>query len=424
MNGCRMVVQLVSIGSLVCLFLCSIFGDACAQQQQVSLPQWKKGELEIHHIYTGRGESSFLIFPDGTTMLVDAGDWDPRPGKGMLEIWPDSTRRSGEWIARYIRSLLGVQDTVDYFLATHFDSDHIGSAGRGHRFVQDRGQGYMISGISHVGEFIHFRKFIDRDYPTYRFPIAYDKLSFRKDFENYRHHIEWLVKNQVIKVERFAVGSDKQIGLVKKPGRYPGFSITNIVGNGVLWRKGQQSIDSLYFHKDQTYGQIFNENTMSLGFVLSYGNFRYFAAGDLSGGVRGPDGKDIGLEGIVGREYGPVHVAKANHHAYLDAMTEGFVRGIRARHFVVPVWDIHHIQAATIQRMGLTGSDIFFTRFPESKRGEFQNNDWMERVAATDGHVVIRVEKGGKRYFIYHLDATNERKVVKARYGPFYTKDF
>ena len=38
---------------------------------------WKKGELDIHHIYTGRGESSFFILPDGTTLLIDAGDWDP-----------------------------------------------------------------------------------------------------------------------------------------------------------------------------------------------------------------------------------------------------------------------------------------------------------------------------------------------------------
>lgn len=33
--------------------------------------------MEIHHIYTGRGECVFCIFPDGTNMLIDAGDIGP-----------------------------------------------------------------------------------------------------------------------------------------------------------------------------------------------------------------------------------------------------------------------------------------------------------------------------------------------------------
>ena len=35
------------------------------------VPPWKKGEFQIHFIHTGVGESQFLIFPDGTTMLLD-----------------------------------------------------------------------------------------------------------------------------------------------------------------------------------------------------------------------------------------------------------------------------------------------------------------------------------------------------------------
>ena len=37
---------------------------------------WKEGEFQIHFIYTGVAESMFLIFPDGTTMLLDCGDFD------------------------------------------------------------------------------------------------------------------------------------------------------------------------------------------------------------------------------------------------------------------------------------------------------------------------------------------------------------
>ena len=36
------------------------------------LPLWAEGYMDIHFINTGRGECALYIFPDGTTMLVDA----------------------------------------------------------------------------------------------------------------------------------------------------------------------------------------------------------------------------------------------------------------------------------------------------------------------------------------------------------------
>ena len=41
---------------------------------------WKEGEFQIHFIYTGVAESMFFIFPDGTTMLLDCGDFDAAAG--------------------------------------------------------------------------------------------------------------------------------------------------------------------------------------------------------------------------------------------------------------------------------------------------------------------------------------------------------
>lgn len=44
------------------------------QERGEQLAPWQKGMLDIHHINTGRGDATFMIFPDGTTLLVDAGD--------------------------------------------------------------------------------------------------------------------------------------------------------------------------------------------------------------------------------------------------------------------------------------------------------------------------------------------------------------
>jgi len=39
-----------------------------------ALPGWQEGEKEIHFINSETGECLFCIFPDGTTMLIDAGE--------------------------------------------------------------------------------------------------------------------------------------------------------------------------------------------------------------------------------------------------------------------------------------------------------------------------------------------------------------
>jgi hypothetical protein len=64
---------------------------------------WKKGHFQAHFIYTGVAESIFMIFPDGTSMLLDCGDHNAI-GRGELAVpvLPSPDRHAGEWIARYV----------------------------------------------------------------------------------------------------------------------------------------------------------------------------------------------------------------------------------------------------------------------------------------------------------------------------------
>jgi hypothetical protein len=57
------------------------------------LPAWKPGILDIHHINTGRGNSSLVICPDGTSIPIDAGaanspvlDVRSRQGHGLVRV--------------------------------------------------------------------------------------------------------------------------------------------------------------------------------------------------------------------------------------------------------------------------------------------------------------------------------------------------
>jgi beta-lactamase superfamily II metal-dependent hydrolase len=328
---------------------------------------WEEGEMDIHHIYTGRGESTFFVFPDGTTMLIDAGDWDPQDYRKMCELLPDSSRRSGEWVARYIKRINPFKDRVDYLMISHFHSDHIGDCTNNAIHTTGRSPDYVLTGIAEVGEYILFNKVIDRGWPDYQYPLFIQD----PDFINYQSFIEWKIQNDGLEAEKFMVGNKDQIILMKDKEKYEGiFEIQNLVANGRIWTgKGNETIDYYDLHPGNR-ASWQNENIKSIGIKISYGTFSYYTAGDLSGFLLDEQGNVVDLEEKVAQICGPVDICKANHHAYSDAMTEGFIKNIKASAYIIPVWDYEHIQPVVLERMAsrsLYPADriIFPTRFPE-----------------------------------------------------------
>jgi glyoxylase-like metal-dependent hydrolase (beta-lactamase superfamily II) len=97
------------------------------------LPAWQKGYLDLHHINTGRGSAAYYIFPDGTTMLLDAGELSPLDQRTFTErnspITPDSSKKPFEWIVNYIQQVAPPSNnrSIDYGLITHFHDDHFGA---------------------------------------------------------------------------------------------------------------------------------------------------------------------------------------------------------------------------------------------------------------------------------------------------------
>jgi len=72
------------------------FLDAESQEVGEPLSPWRPGTMEFHHIYTGHGESVFHIFPDGTSLLIDAGQLE-RGGYELKSVTlPDALCRIGD----------------------------------------------------------------------------------------------------------------------------------------------------------------------------------------------------------------------------------------------------------------------------------------------------------------------------------------
>ena len=65
------------------------------------------GLLKIYFIDVGQGDSTFIVYPNNATMLIDAGD-----------------NQHGDEVVAFVKDI-GF-DTIDYVVSTHPDADHIG----------------------------------------------------------------------------------------------------------------------------------------------------------------------------------------------------------------------------------------------------------------------------------------------------------
>lgn len=74
--------------TLAIILSCTVASSSMMAQSPEYLPDWQEGYLDIHNIATGRGDATYVILPDATTMLIDCGEMDDRWGVPQV---PDDT---------------------------------------------------------------------------------------------------------------------------------------------------------------------------------------------------------------------------------------------------------------------------------------------------------------------------------------------
>ncbi len=404
---------------ILCVFaICFPLARAVDVKVGDVLPLWNEGCLDIHHINTGRGESSLIIMPDGTTMLVDAGAINVK-GRSLMESVPDDSREPGEWIARYIKRATAAMPgrSLNYMLLTHFHSDHMGKHTKDSKDAP--AGGYKLVGITEVAEFVPFEKIMDRGWPDYDFPAP----QKAPEVLNYRKFLDWQIANKGLVAEGFKVGVKDQIVLRNNPAKYPDFEIRNLAASGVVWT-GTGSETRNHFPDPKTLkpGAII-ENNCSIAFRLTYGAFDYFSGGDLSvAGMEFPATAEpwMDIERPVALVTGAVDVMKANHHGYRDANSAFFLGTLRPRVIVIDTWHVAQPSANSyhLMRSGKTwpgARDIFITNQTEAARLATQ----IDRKGPPPGHVVIRVSPGGAEYRVYVIEEESESGRVKSVHGPY-----
>lgn len=373
-----------------------------------SLPAWQEGYLDIHHISTGRGSSSYIIMPDGTQMVVDAGDLGDRTysHKVIMSRVPSDKKRPAEWIADYIAQFAPKGKVhIDYALLSHFDSDHIGCM---RSSIEVPGKPYRYTGITHLGNLLDIELLVDRAYPGYDYPSRDILLKrFGKSIENYLAFIKER-DEKGLKNAGFAVGRDDQFVLKHAPSSYPSFRIMNIAGNGKIWTgRGTEVRDLLPTPAQNIEGKTINENRSSCVFRLEYGAFAYYSPGDI-GTSSSTEWQDV--QSQVAPLVGKVDVALAEHHGYTDSMNDNVVATLRPEAVIIPVWDFFHPQPITMRRLCVDPARQIYTVGMAPGNLERMGR-FGERVNGI-GHVVVRVYEGGTKYQIFVLDdATTARKI-------------
>ena len=400
----------------------TLFATPMAQAQVVGeiLPPWTQGVLDIHQISTGRGNCALLVFPDGTSMLVDAGAISGNNPRYVAPR-PDDSRSPGGWIIRYVLEMLK-QDpapALDYVLLTHFHSDHMGQISDDSRL--SKSGKYRLSGISEVGEQIPIRKILDRGWPDYQYPSPLEE----RNVKNYRAFLSWQAEHNSLHVERFQPGRKDQITLVRAPELHPNFEIRNVMANGEVWTGvGTNTRQEFPPLSEIPHGDRPSENMCSAGFRLSFGSFDYYSGGDIPGiPFEGyPSWNDV--ETPVAQAVGPVEAALLNHHGYLDSQNAFFVAALHPMVWVLNVWESAHPTGRVYHRLRSTRvypgpRDIFATNMHDANLLVVVG---LDQLKSSHGHVVIRVDPGGGSFRVVILDDSAETYKVKSVHGPYQSR--
>jgi hypothetical protein len=362
-----------------------------------TLPPWTPGMLDIHQINTGRGNAALFVLPDGTTLLLDAGDGGNPPPRGTPPR-PDASQPTGEWIARYLRAM-GVS-AIDYGYVTHFHDDHMNA---------------MVD----VAARVPIRAMLDRGWPDYAYPSPDHREFHSPPFLRYR---ERLARGD-IRAERLRPGRNDQIVLVKDAKSYPQFEVRNISANGEVWTGAGTETRPQFPSLAATAREDWpTENMCSLAIRLRYGGFDYFSGGDMPGNLRPgyPGWQDV--ETPVARAVGPVDVAILDHHGNRDSMNAFLVATLRPRAWIIPVWSADHPGHDVLDRMYSTRlypgpRDVFATNMLDANR--LVIGPLLDRLLSAQGHIVVRVAPGGASYQVIILDDSAPTYAVKAVHGPY-----
>ena len=252
--------------------------------------------LEIHHIDTAGGDCTAIIIKRGTQIvqkiLIDAGA--ERQGANRINAY----------IHRYFyANTKHLPNQFDLFIASHYHADHI----KGLQDNQIKSTYYMDTGFSNDNFIpLHGKKISGKS----NFFASYKK---QLDSCRFRYEIPFINKKNFSTIRKegkplqYSGCSFQPIEIF--PGSKVGLKLTCFSADGVL-SKGRDILGPQLNAK----GRTTNPNDHSIAFLLQWGNFTYYTAGDLSGDLTKIRYYNIEEDLINYLSVQGVSAMKASHH--------------------------------------------------------------------------------------------------------------
>ena len=375
------------------------------------LPLWEEGYLDIHLMNTGRGECTFYILPDGTTMIVDVGEI-PRfsEDKYPVDQFPSTDVRPTTTYARYIKNYLPEgKSWIDYCHISHFHNDHFGDPGiKG----ETNPNGYRKIGPMALYDLIPFKKILDRAYPDYVEDNKTAPIDHTWLIEDWKTLIKWGEANGKIQGARFEVGQE-QIKLLYNKEKYSNFYTMNICGNGYGYyiKSGATKPAKVGSKSD-------DGNPSSCGFYLRYGDFDYVSAGDVTSAPQNRMAyyfRDVADGHKLDAMKGGHHLSGNSYGGQMEAYM--FPDVILNLNFYKTQPDIDLLNNKIFP---IIGAEVYTTNAHPDALTEYA--DTYAKISDYNGHIVLRVAPGGGSYYVYMLDATDFEYRVKSIHGPYTSK--
>ena len=331
---------------------------------------WTQGNFEIHVFQVGQADSQLIVSPTGRTLLIDVGETHYMRSQGAQSV------------AQKIRQIMGANfNHIDYIVATHLHTDHIGYVGNGGIWALIEDHGFTVG------------RLIDRDAGVWN--------DTNQDGQPTQNEITWhnagttsgtgwrwlgyvtdpAVANQLNR-QVAVVGSTSQIDL----GTDVTVTIIESDAAGVRMANGQTNVAG--DHTNQTNRP--SENDYSITLKVSYGSLDYVTGSDTDGEyATGPGGYTYNdVESVIAPRIGRVEILHANHHGSEHSTNQTYVSTLDPNVSIISCGTntYGHPTQVVLDRLSAT-SAVYLT-----EQGETNRN--YSNTTVVNGDIVVRSTNG------------------------------